>query len=678
MSAVKLQKFLGEAPKISPELLPDTVSQYCYNAKLYSGDLIPYNGPTTLQTLDKGAGTMSIYPMDDGAGGYKWLHWLTDVDVARAPIANNTTQRIYYTGDGSPKASDYDLATTGAGTDYPYAYYNLGLPTPLAACTATAVGFSTKTTSSRARDSGNIATIVTSAAHGLNTGAFVTVTGLGGTGYNLSNVQVTVVNSTTFTYYSNGTAEATTADGAGSVNIAGTTQARTYVYTWYTAWGEESTPAPVSNTVFVKEGQQVDITGLPAAWPGSYTGTYQTTDMKVYVYRTIPSASGTLYWKVGEVDLGTTTFTDNVDFTTLTVTLATQDYDQPPDDLTGILPIHNNMLVGFFGNTVCFCEPGQPHAWPIKYRVQLDADVVAVGNYGTSIIVATTKNPWLLQGATPATMNKTKMDYVLPCVSKRSMVNMGYGVVYASEGGLAVYSAQTGGTFVTQYVHDWDTWTRGTIDPTTIIAKFYNGKYFAAHDNGSFIFQKDDQVGGYLVSSNQKYTAAFYNSTVAEFYYVFDGVLYLWDSPTEALGQLDWKSKVIVTKEYINLGAARVVADYGDDINTAVIAAENAAILAQNQAYISTLTSGGPIAGYRMNAIPIAGSLLRSVTPLQYAVTFQLYANKTLVFTTQIASSDIFRLPTGYRTDTYEVRVTGNVRIRSIHLAETPIGLRAA
>ena len=41
MTGVKIINFLGTAPKISPELLPNTAAQVARNCKLYSGDLIP-------------------------------------------------------------------------------------------------------------------------------------------------------------------------------------------------------------------------------------------------------------------------------------------------------------------------------------------------------------------------------------------------------------------------------------------------------------------------------------------------------------------------------------------------------------------------------------------------------------------------------------------------------------
>jgi hypothetical protein len=57
-------------------------------------------------------------------------------------------------------------------------------------------------------------------------------------------------------------------------------------------------------------------------------------------------------------------------------------------------------------------------------------------------------------------------------------------------------------------------------------------------------------------------------------------------------------------------------------------------------------------------------------------VTFKLWADKELVATRTVTSNAIFRLPTGYKADKFELGVEGNVRIRSIHVAETPRGLK--
>ncbi len=71
-------------------------------------------------------------------------------------------------------------------------------------------------TVSRARAS-NISTIIVSAVHGLITADTVTISGLGGTGYNGTDVVVTVVDSVTFTYANTGSNEGVTGDTDGLV-----------------------------------------------------------------------------------------------------------------------------------------------------------------------------------------------------------------------------------------------------------------------------------------------------------------------------------------------------------------------------------------------------------------------------------------------------------------------------
>lgn len=74
----------------------------------------------------------------------------------------------------------------------------------------------TSATASRSRTS-NVATIITSTAHGLTTNDTVTISGMSDSTYNGSYKTVTVVNATTFTYSSTGGDEGTITDTSGSV-----------------------------------------------------------------------------------------------------------------------------------------------------------------------------------------------------------------------------------------------------------------------------------------------------------------------------------------------------------------------------------------------------------------------------------------------------------------------------
>ena len=158
---------------------------------------------------------------------------------------------------------------------------------------------------------------------------------------------------------------------------------------------------------------------------------------------------------------------------------------------------------------------------------------------------------------------------------------------------------------------------------------------------------------------------------------------------------MEWKSKTIKTQDYINMGAARVIADY-TDIDQEVINEQNfnntvpttnAALWTQSQQlgclngptdYLDSNSNRVENVG-SLNAFPVNGdSQMTSLVPIVgiLPVTFKLFVDKDLMFQGTIQSSDIFRLPTGYRSDTFEVSVSGSARVRAIHLAETPHGLK--
>lgn len=873
MAAVKIVKFLGEAPKIASELLPDSAAQVAFNVKLYSGDLIPYRLPYLADNVGRTGDIQTLYALrDPDTDDLKWLTWTTDVDIVRASASEDGEQRFYYTGDGVPKVSNYELSTA-TGEPYPNQFYELGLPLPTTIPTTVATSFTQKTTVSRARDTGNIATIITSGAHGLRTGNIVSVTGFAAATtsvatFNATNAEVTVVNDTTFTYFSPGEQVSTTSDTAGRVSLAGNTIPRSYVYTWYTPWEEESIASEPTDNLYIKEGQTVTVSGLPTTWPAgdnfirgirlyrtlatssgtdyfrlstlwfpiptarvsrtsnvsrvttsrhhnlaiddrfklsgcsdssfNITGGIVTEVIDDYTFEYAQTASnvadkvetsGTIYHDVAEDldhtarywgDGGVYTFTDDFAVSGLFDVLGTDEYDMPPANLQGLIAAQNNILVGFDGNQLFFSEPNIPHAWPAKYALTFESDIVGIASVAGYILVLTKEYPYQVSGNNPATMAYARIDTLYPCVSKRSIVNMGYGVAYTTYGGLAVYNPSAGMDLITKYVHDWDTWPEA-VDLTNCIGKFYNGKYFGSDGNSSFIFERDDRIGGYFVQINYVFSAAWYDPQTNEFYYIADnlGNLNAWDKDTQPLSSMEWKSKTIITKDFLNLGAARVVADYSTpDAEAEAIAAYNAGVPAynlqvfndynttavsasyartSNVATIVTATAHGlatgsvvSVTGFTspvgstfnnstavvtvvdattftysntggnvtttsdgtaiirclkglgdfagaydrvdsfgnritnsgaLNSTVVNGdNLLRSIREIPgiLPVTFKLWVNKDLVFQATVSSDDVFRLPTGYRSDTFEVGVSGSARVRAIHIGETPYGLRTA
>lgn len=808
MAGVKITNFLGKAPKISPEALPNTAAQIAQNCKLYSGDLIPYPQPVVVDNTGRTGVVETLYALrnPDDANDLKWLSWPTDVSIAVASSNLQDEQRFYYSGDGAPKISTYELATTGAAP-YPVDYYDLGLPIPLdtQVLLTSATAFVTKTTASFSRDAGSITTIVTNTPHALRTGNLITVSGFtfrtgtynqpGTTtitvtltahglangasvtldftsgaaidgaftitnvtantfdvtasaaattsgnvrldirNFNAVNVECTVVNPTTFTYFSPGAQVTTTAYTDGKVDLGGLTQARSYVFTWFTPWEEESIASKPSANLFIKDGVTVAVSNIPVVKPAGDNFV-----RGVRLYRTLASTSATEYFllstlwfptglasvqrtaNVSRVELifphnlgiddrfkisgctvasfnitdgvvtdiiddytfeyaqvaanvantlvgagtmfhdvsenppatparywgdGPLVFTDDFDSRTLLDILDSDEYDAPPENLQGLTTMQNNILVGFVGNTLYFSEPNLPHAWPVRYATPVGHEIVAIAALAGSLLVTTKGYPYIVSVTDPASgISSARIDALYPNLSARSLVTMGYGIVWSTNDGLAVYSPSSGAALVTKMLYNNDTWSVD-VDPSTVAAEYYGENYFASHSGGSFVFEQDTKVGGFFVDTGPIFTASFYDTQTGRLFYASgtDGDIFEWDDLTQPALTMEWKSKVIVTKDMINLGAARVIADYSTVTTTWE---------ADTQVWNNALSNWN--------------------TPDE--ITFTLYVDKQLVFSTVINDVDGFRLPTGYRTDTFEVGVEGNVRVRAIHLAETMFGLR--
>ena len=809
MSSVKIQKFFGKAPRVAPELLPDTGAQEARNAKLYSGDLIPYPQPVLTDNHGlTGSTTQTLHALHDPATGDPvWLVWTGDVDIATPSGSSDTTeQRFYYTGDGAPKVSTYDLATTGSAP-YPVDYYDLGLPLPETTPTTVAATFDTKETVSFARDAGGNVTLVTSTDHGLKDGAFVAISGFtnisgtysqtattitvtitghgldvgaqillrftsgsavsdfftvdtvtdadtftvtstkststsGDVDWDISNfngvsIEVTVVDDTTITYLSPGFEVATTSNTDGRIDLAGATQGRTYLYTWMTPWGEESIGSDPSEPLFIKEGQVVTVSGLPTAKPdgknfvrgirlyrtlagaddadyfrlgtfwfptalssvarandtatitteqphnlavGSYFKIAGCTDATFdiaggevtgitddYTFSfeqvgadvtTTSVAAGTLYHDVSE-NPGTTTavywgessydFVDDFSFRSLTGILSTSDYLSPPDDLKGLTVFNNNILVGFSGNEIYFSEPGQYHAWPRVYKQTIPYNIVGLAVMSGYLLVTTESYPYLVSGNDPAVLSIVRVDARYPCLNKRSIANMGFGVIYATHDGLALYSTATGPQLITRLLYNSDTWN-ADLDPSTILATQYKDTYIAWHSTGGLTFERDDQVGGFFIDLDldPKPTATWYDPITNNLYYTVgtDGEVYQWDNLTQPAQTLTWKSKVIKTPNPVNLGAAIVEADY----------AEASPVWSELEDTWGASTVDWAIDG---------------------GVTFDFWVDGEHVISQGLLDDRVLRLPRGYKSDTFEVAVTGSARVKAIYLAETPTGLRS-
>tara|TARA_B100001093_G_scaffold492942_1_gene534578 strand:- start:646 stop:2364 length:1719 start_codon:yes stop_codon:yes gene_type:complete len=135
MAYFKNIRFAGIAPGVAPRLLAEQFGQTAENIDFESGRLVPTKDDTDTYTLQNGS-RRSIYFYRDTS----WLEWSEDgVDVVPGPIANDTNERLYFTGDDYPRVGTVTSMVSGS-SGYPAVSYRLGVPAPSAAPTTAKTG----------------------------------------------------------------------------------------------------------------------------------------------------------------------------------------------------------------------------------------------------------------------------------------------------------------------------------------------------------------------------------------------------------------------------------------------------------------------------------------------------------------------------------------------------------
>lgn len=136
MAKFEISDFKGIAPKLNAAMIGDSFATVADNCLLGFGDARPLLSAGAVTTTPRVGLKKSLFRLGYTSDETQyWLTWLSSVDVARGPIAGDTSERIYYTGDGAPKMTYIPLAIAG-GSAYPVAYRDLGVQAPDTALTA--------------------------------------------------------------------------------------------------------------------------------------------------------------------------------------------------------------------------------------------------------------------------------------------------------------------------------------------------------------------------------------------------------------------------------------------------------------------------------------------------------------------------------------------------------------
>lgn len=394
----------------------------------------------------------------------------------------------------------------------------------------------------------------------------------------------------------------------------------TYVYTYVTAFGEESAPSPPSAIETVNRDDTMTVGVLAPLQTGRNI-------TKINIYRSRTSLSGiTDFYFLRQINAVTQDITDTL-VNQLGETLPSADFDLPEPTMLGLISLPNGMMAAHAGRELMFCHPFQPHAWPVKYRLTTESRIVGLGAFGAFVAVLSEGAPYLVQGTDPSIMVMEKLENTLPCVSAFSIVDIGYSIAYASHEGLVIIS-QNGAEVVTKPLFTPEQWRK--MRPETIRAAQVNGRYAFSYQpvvGGPRRFGIIDLSGEqpFYMEAGIAPTVLHYSAADSALYYVEgNGVVRQWDPLTSnTLLRQTWRSKRHVLPSPENFGALLVECDALDGVKQ---------------------TPADPDCVVRI----FAGGVLRHTTSVVNAPT---------------------RLPSGFLADTWEIEVEGYLPVTAISLA---------
>lgn len=445
-----------------------------------------------------------------------------------------------------------------------------------------------------------------------------------------------------------------------------------YAYTWVTALDEESEPSDLSNEVLVDTSATVTLSGFADPPAGRRVN-------RMRIYRSQTSALGaTELYFIAERTAQTGNFVDVIADNPIQEVIPSTDFNAPPDELSGLIAMPNGMMAAFSGKKVYFSEPYKPHAWPEKYVLTVDYDIVGLGCFGSSVAILTTGSPYVAQGTAPENMVMDRLRVNLPCLSAEGIVDLGYAVAYPSPRGLVAVS-QNGAAVASETVLTMDQWR--FMQPETFIAGQFAGRYMASYDyadeNGiarrGIMIMDLSGATPFLVRASDDADAMFFEVGAGRLFILRNGVdVYEWDAISEPYGELLWRSKKFVLNAWSMFTCILIE---GDPSLTAAqlqeINAKNAAKRDRNAELIASGQTGGTIGEEAIGLTTLGGSLLDPVEETDVTFSATLYGDGQAIWTGYDLNR-IMRLPGEKQYRTWEIEIRSNQSITGLVLAYSP------
>lgn len=467
---------------------------------------------------------------------------------------------------------------------------------------------------------------------------------------------------------------------------AGTLSTRAYLYTFVSAYGEEGPPS-LPFTATGGTGAWV-VANIDVSIPSA--SNYNITTVRIY--RTVTGNTGTEYFHVADIALGTASYNDNADDATIALNyvMPSLTWLPPPATLKGLVAHPGGFLVGFTGRDLYLSEPYHPHAWPIQYVQTCQTEIVGVAIYNNVIVVTTNSHPYYAEGMSPLAVTLQKLDSIDPCIARRSMATTIDGVYYSSPQGIIKADGSGKPILITKDLFTREEW-QNQFSPTSVQASAY-GVQYVAFDTTShgFIFSPAEQLAPLTTLDRFSNVNAIQQDAYSGDVYLISGnQVRLWDPPTSTPYEYTWTSKEFGLDKPANMGAFSLKYSVGGfTIDPSLLAdytTFNAGRIVKPLNPVNLAVVNGirteVVAGYVGPQIrnPVGGSPLFPITQLQN-VPGAVQVNISMrnfngiweqVFSYTVTDEKAYRMPAGFKSDFWQVQLIGNVPVYSFTMAET-------
>lgn len=691
MAGFKLDRFSGLMPRVSPSLLPKENATIAKNCEFAYGELRNVKGNFNLSSFSNSP--KSIYT-DDGISFYTWTD---DVNAVRSPLSNDTFNRLYYT-----TPTDFRVASrTGMQINggQPGSSYRVGVPrptlapvltvsttSPLEGLTLTATFFyeyagvkyqeqtvtlsqvtqyqkwsftapaNNNVTATNVQASpyaiGIVATTngATSTTTGSTTVNEETVTSTG-TPKNAAPVvrlvaKDAVTNEVKFDIYTSNSSLYTPTDwmitlgntsGSNytltleSTATEGDNETRAYVYAYVNTYNEEGPPSPPA---IVTAGSSLDVDVYVSKDP-------QAADYaplkEIRIYRTPTGSEIADYFYVGAIPILSSsangfTFKDDVKASGLNEPLASDEYYPPDPALVGLMSLPNGILCAWKGNELHFSDAYKPWSWPPSYRKTFTHAIIGGIVSGAGALITTTAQPFLISGVSPDSMTETKIKASQAGVSKWAMADLGGVLLYASNDGIVAVDGTQAAMSYSEQFFTRDVWRNLYRNGfSTMRFMVWDGRlviYSSAAAFTPFMIRLDEAKGAMTELPGLVANCDFVSPLSDQSYFVTGNQLYQFNGGSDL--QAIWMGPEMVFRVPGNFGMAQALVEGNWTIE--------------------------------FWALQKVGGVDQIGLKYSKAVT---------------TGTTDFRLPSGFLSDRWQIKITGTGRFRELRVGDTARELKA-